>query len=69
MSQYLKKYLHVNKTGFTLVEVIVVIAILTILSTIAFISFNGYQGTARDSVRTSDIAMIKGSLNLFSIKS
>lgn len=44
-----------HKKAFTLVELIVVITILAILATIWFLSFNGYQKTARDSTRMSDI--------------
>ncbi|OIO76410.1 hypothetical protein AUJ87_03040 [Candidatus Gracilibacteria bacterium CG1_02_38_174] len=57
-----------NFHGFTLVELIVVITILTILGTIGFIQLGGFQSSARDSVRTSDISnMIKG-LELFQVK-
>lgn len=51
-------------TGFTLVELIVVITILVILATIAFVSLSGYSGSARDSVRTSDLANISKSLDM-----
>jgi len=56
-----------RKKAFTLVELIVVITILTILGTIAFISLQGYSADARDSTRSSDVASMKQSLELFSL--
>ncbi len=56
-----------NKLAFTLVELIVVITIIAILWTIAFIAMNWYSKTARDSTRTSDMSMIRSSLELFFI--
>ena len=54
--------------GFTLVELIVVITILTILGTIGFIQLGGFQGSARDSVRTSDLANLTKGLEIFQVK-
>lgn len=62
------KNLIKNTKGFTLIELIVVITILSILGTIAFISLQWYTSNARDSVRISDISLIKKTLELFSIK-
>ena len=56
-----------NKKAFTLVELIVSIAILAILWTIAFISLQWYSKTARDSVRISDLSLIKTGLEIFHI--
>ena len=58
-----------QKKAFTLVELIVVIAILAILGTIAFLSFGEYQGSARDSARSSDLANLSKSLDLSLVKS
>ena len=58
-----------NKNAFTLVELIVTITILAILWTIAFISFQWYSVSSRDSVRISDIWLIKSSLELFNVDS
>jgi prepilin-type N-terminal cleavage/methylation domain-containing protein len=44
--------------GFTLVELIIVITILAILATITYISFKNYSGSARDSIRVTDIKTI-----------
>lgn len=46
-------------SAFTLVELIVTISILAILGTIGIISLLGYQNSARDSVRVSDIKSIQ----------
>lgn len=53
---------------FTLVELIVVITILSILSTIAYISFIGYQISARDSIRVSDVNNITKVIELYDLK-
>ena len=55
----------INKNAFTLVELIVVITILAILWTIAFISLQWYSRDARDSVRASDVNLMKKSLELY----
>jgi prepilin-type N-terminal cleavage/methylation domain-containing protein len=54
--------------GFTLVELIVVITILVILGTIAFINLFGFQGSARDSARVSDLTNLSKSLDVAYIK-
>lgn len=54
-----------NKKWFTFVELIVVVAILWILSTIWFISYTANLGTARDSKRISDIAIIGSALKQY----
>lgn len=56
------------KSAFTLVELIVVITILAILWTIAFLAMQGYSANARDWVRTTDLANISKSLELYSLK-
>ncbi len=53
--------------AFTLVELIVVITILAILWTIAFISLSWYSQSSRDSVRISDMASMKSTLEYFNI--
>lgn len=62
-----KKIKH-NYLGFTLVELIVVITILVILGTIGFVQLGGFQSSARDSVRTSDMANLGKGLDIFQIK-
>ena len=55
-------------SGFTLVELIVVITILAILGTIGFISFLGYQKSARESMRISDVRTIERALWIFQVQ-
>ncbi|MDD2917289.1 MAG: type II secretion system protein, partial [Candidatus Gracilibacteria bacterium] len=50
--------------GFTLVELIVVITILVILGTIAFLNLGGFQSSARDGRRVSDMANIGKAIDL-----
>lgn len=51
--------------GFTLVELIVVITILAILWTIAFVSLIGFQKTAREATRMSDLNTIAKALEFY----
>jgi prepilin-type N-terminal cleavage/methylation domain-containing protein len=57
-----------NFLGFTLVELIVVITILAILGTIGFIQLGGFAGSARDSVRISNLQALKKGLDLSQIQ-
>jgi prepilin-type N-terminal cleavage/methylation domain-containing protein len=63
----MEKNLNQN-IAFTLVELIVVITILSILATIGFLSLLGYQKSARESIRLSDIKLIEKQLSLYEIK-
>lgn len=47
-----------TQKAFTLVELIVVITILAILGTISFISFQGYNESARNSVRIDGVSKV-----------
>ena len=57
-----------TKKAFTLVELIVVINILAILATIAFISVQGFNKHSRNSVRVSNLSLIKSNLSIFKIE-
>jgi len=57
-----------NLKWFTLVELIVTITIIAILWTIAFTAFNGFQSSARDSSRASDLANLSQALDTYYIK-
>lgn len=61
--------MKLKKQAFTLVELIVVITIIAILWTIAFISLQWFSSNSRDSVRLSDVSIIKSSLELYNIDS
>lgn len=53
-----------NKSGFTLVELIIVITILAVLATIAFLSFQGYASQSRDARVQSEIGNIRNSMEV-----
>ena len=57
-----------SKQAFTLVELIVVIAILAILWTISFFALQDYSKSSRNSVRLTDIWIIKQSLWIFKVE-
>ncbi|MDD2916769.1 MAG: type II secretion system protein [Candidatus Gracilibacteria bacterium] len=54
--------------GFTLIELIVVITILVILGTIAFVNLGGFQSSARDSSRVSDLTNITKGLEMLLVR-
>ena len=57
--------MKINKTWFTLVELIVVVSILAILSAIWFVSYSGYITWVRDTNRISQLWELWDSLNVF----
>ncbi|MDD2916727.1 MAG: type II secretion system protein [Candidatus Gracilibacteria bacterium] len=57
-----------NFLGFTLIELIVVITILVILGTIAFLNLGGFQSSARDSSRVSDLSNITKGLEMLLVR-
>lgn len=54
-----------NKSGFTIVELLVVIVTIAILTSIIIVVFNGVQERARDSARKSDIGLIMKALDMY----
>ena len=54
-----------NKSGFTLVELLVVITIIGILATIGLDAFQSSQMRARDAERKSDLRQMSSALELF----
>ena len=57
--------MKVNKSGFTLVEMIMVVAVLAILVTISVVAYNGSQARSRDAKRKVDITNIVKALELY----
>lgn len=54
-----------NKSGFTIVELIIVIVIIAILATITIVAYRGVQGRARDDRRKTDIASITKAMEIY----
>ncbi len=54
-----------NKKGFSIFEVLVVVSIISILATIGFSTYASMQKKARDARRTSDLELIRASLEQF----
>ncbi|MFA7663111.1 MAG: prepilin-type N-terminal cleavage/methylation domain-containing protein, partial [Patescibacteria group bacterium] len=54
-----------NKSGFTLVEILIVIAIIGILATIAVIAMLSARVKANDTKRVYDVSQIKKALDLY----
>jgi len=58
-----------NRSGFTIVELLIVIVVIAILAAISIVAYNGIQQRARDTSRVSDIAAIEKSLLLYGAES
>lgn len=51
-----------NRSGFTIVELLVVIVVIAILATISIVVYSGIQARARDSKRKNDLDYIAKAL-------
>ena len=56
-----------NRTGFTIVELLIVIVVIGILASITIVAFGGIQQRARDSDRRQGVATIKRGLELYKV--
>lgn len=56
---------YMNKSGFTLVELIIVIAIIAILITMSIASFGTITKRSRDTRRKSDIEQVRSALEAY----
>lgn len=54
-----------NKSGFTIIELLIVIVVIAILAAITIVAYNGIQQRARDAQRQSDIKTIVKVLELY----
>lgn len=55
---------EINKSGFTIVELVTVIAVIGILAAITIVSYRGIQNRASDSAVESDLASIAKKLEI-----
>lgn len=60
--------MYCKQKGFSLVEIIVVISILGILMSIVIFSFSDTRGSARDTVRMSDIDQIGLAMRMYAVQ-
>lgn len=54
-----------NKSGFTIVELLIVIVVIAILAAITTTAYNGVSARANDARRTSDANAIVKALNIY----
>lgn len=60
--------MKINKSGFTLVELLIVIIVIGILSSIVLVTFNGTQARARDTRRIADLQNIAEAIGSYRVK-
>lgn len=58
-----------NKSGFTIVELLIVIVVIGILAAITIVAFNGIQNRANDTSVQSDLTAFKKKMELYLIDS
>lgn len=57
-----------NKTGFTIVELIIVIAVIGVLASISLIAFTNVQNRARDTQRLADIDKLVKNIEIYLVR-
>lgn len=56
-----------NKSGFTIVELLIVIVVIAILAAITIVVFSGIRQRANDSQRKSDLSQVAKALRLYKV--
>ena len=59
------KYLRLNRSGFTLIEMLIVIAIIGILASIVLVGLGPIQRRGRDARRQADLRQVQNALELY----
>jgi len=57
--------MRINRSGFTIVELVVVIFVIGILAGITLIAYNGVQARTRDDRRKTDVENIEKAMELY----
>ena len=57
-----------NKSGFTIVELLIVIVVIAILAAITVVAYNGLQARSQDASRTADVKNILKVLEAYKIE-
>lgn len=57
--------MRINRSGFTIVELLTVIVVIAILAGITIIAYNGIQARSRDDRRRTDVANIEKAMELY----
>ena len=60
--------MKINRSGFTLVELLVVLVVIGILASIVLVSFNNIQARSRDARRISDLQNIADAIAAYRTK-
>ena len=59
------KFNYRNKSGFTLIEILVVIAIICLLASIVLVGLGGFRSRGRDARRISDLRQVQNGFELY----
>ena len=59
--------MRLNKSGFTIVELLIVIVIIAMLAVITVVAYSGIKERARDSTGKSDLAQIAKLYSTYSV--
>ena len=57
---------HINKRGFTIVELLIVIVVIAILAAISIVAYNGIQDRARKSAQQAALTQTEKSIMTWS---